>query len=268
LAASLAAGVAGTRPNLRAIQCQNNLRRMTQAWTIYASDYADKVPNNFDIPGTENAINSGRFDNWVNNVMTWGAGGAVDDRSNTNQDWVRKGLLGKYVDVDAYVCPEDRYLSPPQLRAGWTRRVRSISMNSVFGLFSTSPSDPTAFGKNWGDQTYRQYLKRGQVPKPAKTWLLVDEQPDSINEGYFLNATAAATWGDIPAAFHNGGAGFSFADGHAEIRKWLSLTSRYPVNYFYPTTRLFDPPGRVDFAWYLEHTGYVNAQTGVPAFNY
>jgi len=29
---------------------------------------------------------------------------------------------------------------------------------------------------------------------------------------------------DFPASFHNGAAGFSFADGHAEIHRWIGKT--------------------------------------------
>ena len=69
-------------------------------------------------------------------------------------------------------------------------------------------------------------------------------------------------WTAIPGSQHDGGCGFSFADGHAEIRKWLSKTSRFPVQYFYPGTPAFDAAGRVDFAWWRQRTGFVNRFTG------
>jgi prepilin-type processing-associated H-X9-DG protein len=33
---------------------------------------------------------------------------------------------------------------------------------------------------------------------------------------------------DMPASFHNGACGFSFADGHSEIHKWLGSTIKPP----------------------------------------
>jgi prepilin-type N-terminal cleavage/methylation domain-containing protein/prepilin-type processing-associated H-X9-DG protein len=33
-------------------------------------------------------------------------------------------------------------------------------------------------------------------------------------------AKAKTTWVDIPASYHNRAGGISFADGHAEIKKW------------------------------------------------
>ena len=45
--------------------------------------------------------------------------------------------------------------------------------------------------------------------------------PDGIDDGYFLVfVNRKQLWGNMPANYHNGACGFSFADGHAEIRKW------------------------------------------------
>ena len=59
-------------------------------------------------------------------------------------------------------------------------------MNSTFGRFSDG-NDSTAQGKNWGFPQYKQFLKYTEVLRPAKTWLFIDEHPDSINDGYFIN---------------------------------------------------------------------------------
>jgi len=237
--------------------------------SMYSADNSDRVANNFGVADTDQEIQTGSFGNWANNVMTWGAGGSIEDRSNTNLTWLANGALGHYLAgaTGVYQCPADTYLSPLQVTAGWSARVRSISMNLVFGRFSRG-ADPTAQDLNYFFPQYVQYLKQARVPKPAKTWLFMDEHPDSINDGYFINNPSASNWQDIPACYHNAGCGISFADAHAEFRKWLSTTSLYPVQFFYPHTRSFDAAGRLDFGWYLEHTGYVNAKTGVPAFNY
>ena len=67
-----------------------------------------------------------------------------------------------------------------------------------------------------------------------------------------FRSPSAGSWQDIPASYHNGACGFSFADGHAEIRKWLSATSRYPVDFSYGPTKNFDAAGRLDMQWYKE----------------
>jgi prepilin-type processing-associated H-X9-DG protein len=87
---------------------------------------------------------------------------------------------------------------------------------------------------------YRIYRKEGEfsLPGPALTWVLVDEHPDSINDGLFgmrmppytLWPRQPAAWDDVPASYHNGACGFAFADGHAEIHKWLDANTKVPIH--------------------------------------
>ncbi len=272
LAAMLLPALAKAKAKAQGISCLNNTKQLTLAWHLYAGDNGDRVANNYGVTETIAAIGNGKLDNWVNNVMTWGASGSVEDRSNTNLHWVATGVLGKYTaaSLGVYKCPADVFLSPAQRSAGWRQRNRSLSMNSIFGRFnSTTAGDPTAQGRNWGFQEYRQYLKITEVPRPVRTWLFVDEHPDSINDGYFINNPSAANWQDIPASYHNGACGFSFADGHSEIKKWQSRTSKYPVQYRYPGTMMaFDGAGRNDFYWYRQHTGYIRFANGQAMFGY
>ena len=270
LAAMLLPALSKAKSKAQGIGCLNNTKQLTLAWLLYSGDFNDRVANNYGVAETIAAINGNVFDSWVNNVMTWGASGSTEDRSVTNNAWVANGVLGKYTAaaIGVYKCPADGYLSPGQARSGFPRRNRSLAMNSVFGRFSIG-NDDTARGLNWGFPQYKQYLKQGQVPKPARTWLVIDEHPDSINDGYFINNPTATAWQDIPAAYHNGACGFSFADGHSEIRKWRSNASKYTsVLYRYPNTIAFDALGRADFNWYLERTGYQEATSNRLMFGY
>jgi prepilin-type processing-associated H-X9-DG protein len=69
---------------------------------------------------------------------------------------------------------------------------------------------------------------------PVKTWVFIDEHPDSINDAACAvemalpNATSARII-DYPASFHNGASGLSFADGHAEIHRWRGSKIKPPV---------------------------------------
>jgi len=269
LAALLLPVLAKAKAKGLGIVCLSDTKQLTIAWHLYSSDFNDRVANNYGVDETIAAINAGVFDNWVNNVMTWWASTSVADRSNTNNAWVANGVLGKYTAaaIGVYKCQADHYVSTAQSRAGFRQRNRSLSMNSVFGRFSMG-NDLTAKCLNCFFSQYRQYLKQAEVPKPSKTWLVIDEHPDSINDGYFVNNPAVTSWQDIPASYHNGACGLSFADGHSEIKKWRSATSKYGVQYSYPAIRPFDVAGKGDFAWYLERTGYILATTGQPQFGY
>ena len=105
---------------------------------------------------------------------------------------------------------------------------------------------------------WRLLMKTGDCtsPGPAMTWVLLDECPDSINDGFFsvpMANGASETWHDVPASTHNGAGGFSFADGHAEIKKWHDANTLAPVAKVNPCP----DNGRNspnDMAWVQERT--------------
>ena len=264
LAAMLLPALSRAKIKAQGIQCLSNNKQLIMAWHLYSVDNRDKVCNNFTIPGTEDAITKKTFDNWVNNVMSWGAGSSVDDISNTNVAWVKNGVLANYTGnaLGIYKCPADITLSPAQRNAGWTSRLRSNSMNALIGYSGDNGADDSG-GAAWFDPHYRQFLKQTDFPQPVNTFVTVDEHPDSINDGFFIVSTDASLnaskWGDLPASYHNGACGFSFADGHAEIHKWKSQTSIYPAIHFDESLSFvvsFDTLGLIDWQWYRDHTGY------------
>ena len=107
-----------------------------------------------------------------------------------------------------------------------------------------------------------QYLKLAHFRQPAKTYVTLDEHPDGINDGFFIIDINATQWGDLPASYHNGACGFSFADGHAEI-KVAERDLQIPVKFVFQ--RPFDAAGKRDFEWYRDRTGYSSCETGEPA---
>jgi len=256
LAAMILPALSKAKAKAQGISCLSNNKQLITAWHMYSLDYADRVANNYTIPGTQATIASKKFANWVNNVIDWN--NTID---NTNVDYVKKGVLANYTAnaIGIYQCPSDNYLSPTQKRLGWSRRIRSNSMNALFGLTSDG-SDSSADGHAWFNPQYRQYLKQTDVRNASTTWVTIDEQADSINDGFFIVGYPTPTgnaWGDIPASYHNGACGFSFADGHAEIHKWRSPTSIYPVKYTFYTIPMDQIALKVDYQWYNDHTGYL-----------
>jgi prepilin-type N-terminal cleavage/methylation domain-containing protein len=257
LAGMLLPALSKAKAKAQGIMCLSNNKQLVLGWQLYAGDYNDHCANNFTIPGTIEAITppNPKFNNWVNNVMSWTASGSLSDQSVTNELWVKNGVLGKYTDgaIGIYKCPADKFLSPAQRAAGFPMRLRSLAMNALFGRSNNNPGDNTARGASWAfDGRYRQFIKLTDVVEPAKTWLTLDEHPDSINDAFFITDPDVNNWQDIPASYHNGACGFSFSDGHAEIRKWLSATSVYPVDYSYGPVKTFDVLGRQDMEWYRE----------------
>ena len=91
-------------------------------------------------------------------------------------------------------------------------------------------------GYNVNNPGYVQFLKLTTITRPSDIFVFLDEHPDSITDGNFLNIVNATTssspysslayaedeWTRLPASYHNGAGSFSFADGHAEVHH-LSL---------------------------------------------
>jgi len=73
---------------------------------------------------------------------------------------------------------------------------------------------------------------------------------------------------NTPAAYHNGACGFMFADGHAEVHKWLDPRTKPPVI----KNLLMDgvggdrksQPGSVDVHWLQQRTTEKSASAGLP----
>jgi prepilin-type N-terminal cleavage/methylation domain-containing protein/prepilin-type processing-associated H-X9-DG protein len=271
LAAMLLPALSKAKAKAQGIMCLSNTKQLGIAWRMYPDDNNDRVPGNFGVNNTTTDANSGALtdkNTWICNVMDWTA-----SPQNTNMNLITHSLLSKYLanSINVYKCPADNYLRPSQKLRGWSGRTRSLSMNAFFGNYTdslTDPNhtDPTWHGKNEFDGTYRQWLKLSEVPRPANYFVFLDEHPDSINDGYFLNNPAGyggGNWGDVPASYHNGAGGLSFADGHSEIHKWLSMTTKIAVKYSNLSGGgpAFDGAGRTDYRWLLSRTA-VNYLTG------
>jgi prepilin-type N-terminal cleavage/methylation domain-containing protein/prepilin-type processing-associated H-X9-DG protein len=254
LAGMLLPALAKAKTKAQGIGCMSNNKQLVLAWHLYAGDYNEACANNFTIPDTEDAIQTGKFNNWVNNIMTWAADNSTAARSVTNVNWVKNGILGQYTAgaVGIYKCPADIYVSPAQRAKGWSQRLRSNSMNALFGRSDNLATSLS--GRSWAfGGAYRQFLKTTDVPQPTMTWLTLDEHPDTINDAFFITDPNVNNWQDIPSSYHNGACGFSFADGHAEVHKWLSPSSKYPVKFIStPTIKPFDAAGKKDMQWYKE----------------
>jgi hypothetical protein len=66
----------------------------------------------------------------------------------------------------------------------------------------------------------RFYAKDSDIPSPSETWVLIEEDERSINDGFFLTDPTGGMWYDFPAISlnrHGYSYVLSFADGHSEI---------------------------------------------------
>jgi prepilin-type N-terminal cleavage/methylation domain-containing protein/prepilin-type processing-associated H-X9-DG protein len=249
LAGLLLPTLARARSSARAIACLNQARQLSLATVLYTGDFNDALPYNLGEEETRQTVARGRFYNWVQNLMSWEL-----DPDNTNTTLLAQGGIGPYLAgaLSTHRCPADRTLSDPQRQAGWSTRVRSYSMNALVG-------DAGVYSRTGGNVNvpgFSQYFRTSQIPRPASLFVFIEEHPDSIDDGYFLNNPATNHWHDLPASYHNGAANLAFADGHLESHRWQASTTRHPPHADTVPLPLPVPPNdRVDFDWLMDRTG-------------
>lgn len=248
LAAMLLPVLKNARERTTGYQSVNNTRQLLLAWLLYSDDFNGRLAYNLGGAGGGKNPAAKTNLNWVNNNLTWEL-----DADNTNTTTLTEASLGPYANrvTKIYRCPNDRVLSNKQQEAGWTHRVRSYSMNAMVG----DAGEISATGSNENNAGYVQFFRITDLPRPSDIFVFVEEHPDSINDGYFLNKFYNYHWIDLPASDHNGTAPFAFADGHAQLHRWVEESTQQPL-----------VPGSIDFplalaegqttdlTWVLSHT--------------
>jgi prepilin-type processing-associated H-X9-DG protein len=187
--------------------------------------------------------------NWASDLLDW-----ETNSDNTNTALLTQAALGPYVAQSAliYHCPSDTALSTIQRSAGWLNRARSYSMNASIG----DAGEITQGGVNTNNPDYVQFFKLSSVPQAGQIFVFIEEHPDTIYDGYFLNRSYSREWIRLPASSHNGSAAISFADGHAELHHWQDASTKIPPEPDAATPLVFTnlPAGqRDDFNWVIGH---------------
>ena len=232
LASLILPALSRAKARAEGIFCVSNTRQLALAWQLYSDDHNGRLAYNLGGSG-DRAIATRTNLNWVNNILSWEVNdvGQVLGSDNTNLATITSASLGPYAkSANIYRCPSDRVLSAQQRQAGWSARIRSYSMNAMVG----NAGDISQSGVNQNNPEYVQFFDEASIAKPSRIFVFLDEHPDSINDGYFLNKWShnhevESQWIDLPASYHNGATSFSFADGHAELHRWRYAITRPPA---------------------------------------
>jgi prepilin-type processing-associated H-X9-DG protein len=59
---------------------------------------------------------------------------------------------------------------------------------------------------------------------------------------------------DIPGHYHNRAASLAFADGHAQIKKWMDDRTMPPLLHGVPMVKKLSSPNNADVGWLQSHT--------------
>ena len=231
LAALLLPALGRAKAKATNIHCMNNGRQLMLAWRMDAHDNNDVLAPN-DFPYTTRFIMAGNKDklvNWVVGTMQNAIDAAADPAKTL---LAPQSVLSSYVrQTTTYKCAADN------LQVQGHSRSRSYSMSNAVGTRSCGPLNGGAgnvgspIGGGWLSGSYQDpdphYVTFGKMtaftsPGPSSTWVIIDENPLSINDALFAVSMTCDNIVDYPSGLHAGSCGLSFADGHSEIHKWKS----------------------------------------------
>jgi hypothetical protein len=265
LAAMLLPSLAKAKLKAQGIQCMNNHRQLALAWRMYAEDASDVLVY---------ASTSGAGNN-PPDQYAW-SGAHMDFDGNNRANWdptvdMQKRPLWKYVKTAAvFKCPSDHSTVSV---AGVTKpRLLTMSMNLYVGGFApVLGTDPLPNGTDghWPFaapySVYPKLTMISGVSPPSKIFVFLDMREDRVNWSNFMtdmtgylppNPQSYSFTSDMPGMYHNLAGGFSFADGHSEIKRWLDPRTTPPLqDGGDPTAMSSTPsPNNPDVAWLQDHS--------------
>ena len=244
LAGMLLPALGKAKQKAHGIFCMNNHKQLTLGWIMYAED------NEGNLPASSNQA-------WLKGPEWTGGGNLAlpcsgpDDHDPNAPNSIKDSPLWPYLNAETvFKCPADK--STCRVNGQPVPRVRSMAMN----MWINGPGWGTARGEN--GTGWRKFVKLDGFndPGPSNTFVFLDEREDSINDGTFVvdmggwpNDGSQHRIIDYPASYHNAAGGFSFADGHSEIKKWVDARTMPTLTRGQEIPLNLPSPNNPDVAW-------------------
>jgi prepilin-type processing-associated H-X9-DG protein len=210
------------------VRCVSNLKEIQAAMFLYAADNDDFVVWNASYL-RHSWVSSGDY-----------ARSAPDARGCTNLQWLvsrENASFASYISSpQVYKCPSDKTTVKIEGRHyPWVRSYGASFLQRKMCDFDNNES-----------------LEGTPVP-PSLNYTFNEPHP-----GYLVGLLAAGAetnaFAIYPASWHNGGAAFAFADGHAELHHWVDSRTRRPLDEDMRfgadgTAKLIPSPHNPDVHW-------------------
>jgi prepilin-type N-terminal cleavage/methylation domain-containing protein/prepilin-type processing-associated H-X9-DG protein len=256
LAALLLPALDRAKKKAQGMYCMNNHRQLLLGWRMYTEE-------NNELLLFASADTTSPTTLAATAPYTW-VTGTLDRNPYNRSNWdpnedIKKSPMWRYCgsSLEIWHCPSDQcklvVSGEPKLR------VRSMSMNVYLGGWGGTDG-------HWGStiSNYRIYRKFSDIngPTPSMMFVFLDMREDSIDMGNIcVNMTGwpdkpADYWfWDLPGIYHTGACGFSYADGHSEMKKWVDKRTTPQLIPYNPNSSSgslvdkFSSPNNPDVAW-------------------
>ena len=172
------------------------------AFVLYAEDNQDVI-----VPSDWNGKGMGGGGYWPGPTPGLSAGIDTTEALRRVRAGLSNGPLFKYLSsYDSYHCPGDLRTKRLKPGKGWA--------------FDSYSKPDGMNGGGWPG--IKAHIKVSSIPSSSGAFIFIEEcDPRDFNAGTWVIDVNPPGWVDPFAIFHGTSSTFSFADGHAESKKWV-----------------------------------------------
>lgn len=210
LASMLLPSLAKAKLKATGAACLNNQKQIVLGWILYADDNDDRMlPTSYQGPNGPVELYGGGY--WRGPIPDIAAGIKTDEAFRRVFNGLSNSPLTKYASAyGSYHCPGDLRTKRRAPGKGWAYDSYSKA-NGMAGL------------EGWGTDNYK---KVSAVQGPSEAMVFIEESdPRNYNLGTWVINVNPPGWVDPFAIFHGNVSTLAFADGHAELHKWVEGTT-------------------------------------------
>ncbi len=259
-------------PSLQAVKelasgvvCTNNQKSLCTAWVLYIDDNDNKLVGG----STYNSGSRPTPYRWVEPPLLQPIYGST--RANQSQlsqevriNGIRAGKLYPYLENEkVYHCPGDRTFRNAEPLAVYRSYAVTGLMNGEDFITRTGGqfgpiTQFRSVNLNGDTKELKVALNTADVKSPGTKLVFMEEDVVTWHNQYYnlggwvLLGSGGLSWWDAPAGYHNEGSTFSYADGHADRRKWRDDDTISLVNEGILDP---DPTNNEDLKWLVR--GYI-----------
>ena len=102
----------------------------------------------------------------------------------------------------------------------------------------------------------RKTMESITAPGPSQAMVFIEESYLTVDDGYFAvkGPENLSEWQNSPSIRHGKSTALSFADGHAEIKRWLDPRTKPPIQKGKNLELIAPSPNNPDVIWLQERS--------------